>query len=79
MRRAAPRRRDDGGLPPVAVLEVTGIAADGELLARPVSAAERRDAPTIVVASERGRAPGVGDRILARLSRRGPRATTRPA
>ena len=66
----APRRRDEGGLPPVAVLEVTGIAADGELLARPVNAAEHADAPTIVVISERGRAPGVGDRILARLSPR---------
>ena len=67
----APPRRDDGGLPPVAVLEVTGIAADGELLARPVSTAEGTPSPAIVVASERGRAPGVGDRILARLSRRG--------
>ena len=67
----APRRRDDGGLPPVGVLEVTGIAADGELLARPVNVAEGAASPAIVVASERGRAPGVGDRILARLSRRG--------
>jgi ribonuclease R len=69
-RPAAPRRRDEGGLPPVAVLEVSGMAADGELLARPVNVAEHAEAPAIVVASERGRAPAVGDRILARLSRR---------
>jgi ribonuclease R len=68
---AAPRRRDEGGLPPVAVLEVSGMAADGELLARPLNLTENAEPPAIVVASERGRAPGVGDRILARLSRRG--------
>jgi ribonuclease R len=66
----APRRREDGGLPSVAVLEVTGIAADGELLARPLNTAGQAESPDIVVAPERGRAPGVGDRILARLSAR---------
>jgi ribonuclease R len=66
----APRRDADGSLPSVAVLEVTGIAADGELLARPVGAAEEADAPSILVVAERGQAPGVGDRFLARLSAR---------
>jgi ribonuclease R len=67
---AARREREDGGLPSVAVLEVTGIAADGELSARPLHATEHAGSPNIVVASERGQAPGVGDRILARLSAR---------
>jgi ribonuclease R len=67
---AAPPRRDRGGLPSVAVLEVTAIAADGEVLARPLNAVEHADPPTIVVASEPGRAPAVGDRVLARLSLR---------
>src|SRR5918996_2983003 len=66
----APRRHVDGRLPSVAVLEVTGIATDGELLARPVSAAQEVDAPSILVMAERGQAPGVGDRILACLSAR---------
>jgi ribonuclease R len=66
----ATRRDADGRLPSVGVLEVTGIAADGELIARPVSAAAGADAPIILVAAGRGPAPAVGDRILARLSAR---------
>ncbi len=66
------RRRSevDGQLPSVTVLEVSGIADDGELLARPLRTAESAEPPTILVVPERGRAPGVGDRILARLSPR---------
>jgi ribonuclease R len=55
----------------VAVLEITGPDADGELRARPVRWAEGETPPAIYVAPERGnaRALGAGERILARLTR----------
>jgi ribonuclease R len=60
-------------LPPVSVLVVTGRDADGELLAEPVEWPEERGAPpkAAIVADRRGKAPapGIGDRVLARLSR----------
>jgi ribonuclease R len=63
-------------LPPVSVLVVTGRDADGELLAEPVEWPEERGPPpkAAIVADRRGKtpAPGVGDRVLARLSRGGP-------
>ncbi|MFQ5765263.1 MAG: ribonuclease R [Rhodospirillales bacterium] len=64
--RVAPR----GTLPAVAVVEVTGTDMDGEVLARPVSWTGSGEPPRIYVAPERrpGRAPGRGDRVLARLS-----------
>ena len=60
-------------LPSVTVLELTGRDADGEFLARPAewSDAEGVPAPTIIVESKRDRrgpAPGIGDRVLARLT-----------
>ena len=73
---AAPRRRADGGLPPVA-------RARGERHRRTTASCSRArigqqgDAPPIVVLSERGRAPAVGDRILARLSPAAARAGRR--
>ncbi len=63
----ARHRRADGALPPVGVLDVRGINADGELFARLIGA-EQDAADILVVAEGRGRAPGVGDRILARLA-----------
>jgi ribonuclease R len=61
-----------GDLPPVSVLAVTARDKDGELLAEPVEWPEERGAPptAIIVADRRGKAPspGVGDRVLARLS-----------
>ena len=71
-----PARRpaaQDDELPSVAVLEVSAIDADGELIARPAAGAETGSgAPRTVrlQAGARVRAPGVGDRVLARLSRR---------
>jgi ribonuclease R len=65
------RVRPPGTLPPVTVLEVHDIDIDGELQARP----ERwsgPDAPpriTLDPAPRRVPAPGVGDRVLARLRR----------
>jgi ribonuclease R len=60
-------------LPPVSVLVVTGRDADGELLAEPVEWPEERGAPpkAAIVADRRGKspAPGIGDRVLARLSK----------
>ncbi|MCE3250282.1 MAG: rnr [Geminicoccaceae bacterium] len=61
-------------LPSVAVLEVTALDPDGEALARPAAAAgEGANGSPIVrlEANARVRAPGIGERVLARLSRRG--------
>lgn len=57
------------GLPPVAVLEITGTDSDGEVLARPLSWKEAGAPPPIYVATERrGRtALWPGERILARV------------
>jgi ribonuclease R len=60
-----------GELPTVSVLEVTGRDRDGELTAAPAEwPPENGEAPQIVLASSRGKvaAPGIGDRILARLA-----------
>ncbi|XBQ15642.1 MAG: ribonuclease R [Oceanicaulis sp.] len=55
------------GLPPVTVLEVFDRDVDGEFLCRPVK--EELRGPTIRLAGDRkGSPPGVGDRILARLT-----------
>lgn len=58
-------------LPPVAVLEVAYVDDDGDALCRPVSEDESVAAAglTIRLMQGRGRAPGIGDRVLARLTR----------
>jgi ribonuclease R len=58
-------------LPPVAVLEVAYVDDDGDALCRPVVEGESAAATelTIRLVQGRGRAPGVGDRVLARLRR----------
>ena len=63
-------------LPEVSVLEITGRDADGELVAQPVEWPPANDEAPRIVLSEarrdpRGKTPaaGVGDRVLARLSR----------
>ncbi len=63
--------RPRGHLPAVAVLEVSGIDEDGELLARPAVWDEDTAPPTIYLAPEkRSRAAlAVGDRVLAKLRR----------
>lgn len=66
-----------GHLPPVTVLDVAGRSSDGDLLAAPAEWDETAgDPPPIVVLpGTRGRspqpAPGIGDRILARLTAEG--------
>ncbi len=60
-----------GDLPPVTVLEITARDRDGEFLAVPNEwPTEEGDPPRIVVVPSRapGPAPGIGDRVLARLS-----------
>jgi ribonuclease R len=63
--------RPRGHLPPVAVLEVSGVDEDGELLARPAVWDEDMTPPTIYLAPEkRSRAAlAPGDRVLAKLRR----------
>ena len=67
----APRLKATGGLPPVAVVEVTGIDLDGEVLARPQNWRGAGEPPVIYLAAQPSghRAPGEGDRVLARLRR----------
>lgn len=68
------------GLPAVAILEVTSIDSDGDLHAYPVKWEAEGPAPDIVIVPDRGRgktagrAPAVGDRILGRLRKDGPRS-----
>ncbi|MCH7930962.1 MAG: ribonuclease R [Proteobacteria bacterium] len=63
-----------GRLPPVAVVEVTGLDADGDPLARPLSWPVDSEPPRIVMLPERRGRPalGTGDRVLARLTRVAP-------
>ncbi len=61
-----------GQLPDVAVLEVSHIDADGEVVCRPVE--WRGDTPPLIYlapATHRQAAPGKGDRVLAKLRRSG--------
>ncbi len=62
-----------GALPPVAVIEIVGQDDDGEPIAVPASwdTDEQGPAPHILVLPDRkraGPAPGIGDRLLARLT-----------
>jgi ribonuclease R len=68
--------REKGKVPSVTVLEITGRDADGDLLARPAAwEADDGARPTILVLAHRKPSLdseakfGVGDRILARVSR----------
>jgi len=68
--------RKKGGLPPVAILEVTGRDADGDLIAKPDVWEEKGERPDVLIAPSNARGPevdieasiGVGDRVLARIS-----------
>lgn len=60
-----------GALPSVAVIEIVEVPEDGEMLARPVQWPEGLEVPEIDVLPGRhpGKAPTVGDRVLARIER----------
>ena len=60
-----------GTLPPVTVVQVTGLDPDGELLARPLQWPADKDPPVIYMAPERRGRPALaeGDRVLARLKK----------
>ena len=61
-----------GELPEMAVLEITGIDADGELLARPLTWESNAEPPSIYVMPVKdGKPLAAGDRVLVRLERRG--------
>ena len=68
-RRASDRR---GGLPRVTVIQITETDTDGEVYARPVDWRREDPPPRIVLGAGRPGlpAPGPGDRLLARLTRR---------
>ena len=60
-------------LPETAVVEITGIDVDGEVIARPLHWRDDVPPPKILMAPERRGAPALaaGDRVLARLARVG--------
>lgn len=64
------RFQKTGVLPPVDAIEISAIDKDGDLFAKPVNWAFDAPPPAILVIqkAERGKAFGIGDRILARLS-----------
>jgi ribonuclease R len=61
-----------GELPEVGLIEVTGVDSDGEMLGRPLNWDSNEEPPQIyVIPPKEGRAPGTGDRLLARLEKHG--------
>ncbi len=66
--RPAPRRKPrEGDISSVAVVEVTGRDADGELLVRPTRAETSAPVYRLAPGSVAGPAPGPGDRLLVRF------------
>lgn len=64
-RDSLPKGREGGELPPVGVVDVTGIDHEGDLL---LTHPDRPELPIVLrVEDLEGLAPGVGDRLLARL------------
>jgi len=61
-----------GELPEVGIIEITGVDADGETLARALAWDSNEAPPTIyLIPPKDGGAPGPGDRLLARLEKHG--------
>jgi len=74
-----PGRRRSGApdaLPEVTVLQVKFITRDGDVMAVPVRWEGNGEPPLVRLLPEKGRPPGVGDRVLARLSRQSDRSYT---
>ncbi|MEM6376427.1 MAG: ribonuclease R, partial [Pseudomonadota bacterium] len=60
--------RDPERLPPVSILQITGLTSDGEMLARPLEWRGDGEEPIVLVMPRASDpAMGDGDRILARL------------
>jgi len=61
---------DPAQIPNVSILEISGVDIDGEVMAKPVKWDSAATPPKIYVQPDErpGSAPGVGERILARLS-----------
>lgn len=61
--------REKSALPPVTVIEVSGVDADGEVMARPLNWDRASPPPDIYLIADKSAkpAPGPGDRILAKL------------
>ena len=81
------RRRGERHLPPVTVFVVSGVDEDGDLIARPENWDDAAPTPTatIVQSGRPGRrkgpklsALGIGDRVLARVRRRGAKYEASP-
>lgn len=70
-RKASRRFVPQGSLPESAVLVISGMDRDGELMAKPVEWTGEGTPPRIIMAPfQRGQEPlGIGDRVLARLKR----------
>ncbi len=63
------RIRAKGRLPGVSVVLVTALDPDGDLLAQPASRSDETPSAQIhLIQDSRGRAPKIGDRVLARLN-----------
>ncbi len=71
LRKSRKRLAPPGALPPVVVLDIFGRDEDGSLLARPTEKAQANgEAPLVAIRPPRGAketAPGVGDRVLAKV------------
>jgi len=61
--------REPGVLPPVAVLEVIGPDADGDLMARPLEEGVDTSPRILIIPAKGDPALGAGNRILARLTK----------
>jgi len=70
------RMSDASGLPPVSVIRITGLDADGELVGEPAEWGRDSEAPPKVIILTGGgrnrssspKPPGVGDQVLCRIS-----------
>lgn len=65
------RVRPKGSLPPVAIIDVITIDADGDVVCRPAKWDDEADVPVIYLrpGQRRGIEPGKGDRVLAKIKR----------
>lgn len=80
-RKPKPSARRDGrpknsgrGLPDMLVLQISGLTEDGEAVAVPNNWDDRKSPPHILVLPGTGKAPAVGERVLANLHKVGKNA-----